>query len=365
VLDALDEGVLLTDVSGEVVFANAAVRRLCAPAGAELSAERLPAPEVARRLARVLRPIDPREPHAGPRAAFAAASTVLRQVGPPHRVFERTEVVQPAADGGVLGIAAIYRDITDRRTERVRNDRFLTSVAHELRTPLACITGHAGLLDQRLPGLAAGQPDEAAARRAHDSTSRSLRAIRRQVARMDRLLGDVLDTAQLERGTLALQVEEMDVVSLVRTLVDDVAEMAPKHRVDLDLPPVLVARCDATRVEHIIYNLLSNATRFSPAGGVIRVTLATDGGLSASAAPGRFLVLTIGDDGPGIPPEASERIFERYASHDTAVAREVPGLGIRLAISRALAERHGGTLRVLAAGPEHAGGTFELRLPLA
>jgi signal transduction histidine kinase len=362
VLDALDEGVALTDTRGRIVFVNAALRRFCGCSGTQTFSEGPPACEVARRLESALRPLSLPDQGVAPRAPVI----LMRQVDPPHRVLERREMVQRAPDGAPLGTATIYRDVTERQTERARNDRFLTSVAHELRTPLTCITGHAGLLDQRLPGLAAGQPDEAGARWARETTSRSLRAIRRQVARMDRLLGDVLDTAQLERGTLALQVEEADVAGLVRAVIEDVAEMAPKHRVDLDAPTVLMARCDATRVEHIVYNLLSNAARFSPAGGAIHVTLRTAGAPGGPNALGHALVLTIGDEGPGVPLEASERIFERYADHDTVVTRDIPGMGIRLAISRALAERHGGSLRLLPASPEHAhGSTFELRLPLS
>lgn len=362
VLDALDDGILLIDASGRVVLANAALRRLSGFDDALPPTERPPACQVARRLRSALRPLDAPDHAAGPQSP----AKILRQVASPHRVLERREVIQRAADGTPLGSATIYRDITERRAERARNDRFLANVAHELRTPLTCITGHAGLLDQRLPGLAQAHPDEATTRRARETTSRSLRAIRRQVARMDRLLGDVLDTAQLERGMLTLQVEEADVAALLRSLIDDIADMAPKHHFDLDAPIALMARCDPTRLEHIVYNLLSNATRFSPAGGTIRVILRADADPDDPSPAGRALVLLVGDDGPGIPPESSERIFDRYDSQIAPLSRDVPGLGIRLSISRALAERHGGSLRVLPPTPDHPrGGTFELRLPLA
>jgi signal transduction histidine kinase len=222
-------------------------------------------------------------------------------------------------------------------------DRFLAVLSHELRNPLNPILTVSGLLesDPRLP----------------DDARDDLRMVRRNAELEARLVDDLLDVNRISRGKLAIAPEAVDAHELVREVLrmcgpdaeaKGVALMsrlaADRHRL----------HADPGRMRQVLWNLLRNAIKFTPADGRVTVTSSTtsDGGLR----------LDVSDTGIGIPPEALGRIFQAFEQGDETVARRYGGLGLGLAISRSLIESHGGSLDASSPGPGH-GATFTIRLP--
>jgi signal transduction histidine kinase/ActR/RegA family two-component response regulator len=229
-----------------------------------------------------------------------------------------------------------------RKADRLKNE-FLATLAHELRNPLAPIMTGLALL--------AGSTEPA-------QRERTMAIMERQVRHMVRLIDDLLDVSRITRGKLELKracVSLSDVVALA------IEGSAPgiergRHRLETDLPPeALYIDADLTRIAQVIGNLLNNAAKYTPNGGTIRLSVRRDGG---------EVVISVSDDGLGIPPERLDDIFEMFNQVNRVLDRSQGGLGIGLALVRKLVELHGGSVEAASAGP-NKGSTFTVRLPLA
>jgi signal transduction histidine kinase len=177
-------------------------------------------------------------------------------------------------------------------------------------------------------------------------------------ARATRLVEDLLDVARTQLGTsLELSRQPTDLVVLTRDIVAEQFDRSDRHQIVLEsLVAEAVGRCDRDRLERVIANLVDNARKYSPDGGIISVRLDAD-----RQSPG-WIVLTVEDQGIGIPPEDQERIFERF-QRGSNVAGRISGTGIGLAVARQIIEAHGGSIRV--SSEPGQGTTFEIRLPSA
>lgn len=231
-------------------------------------------------------------------------------------------------DGFVVTGATVYsRDITERKkVDRLKNE-FIATVSHELRTPLTSIRGSLGLLR----GGVAGLLPEAA---------RSLIDIAVNNAdRLVRLINDILDVEKIESGKIELELRPLELLPLVRTALDGAAgygnEMNVRFELRDELPPGACVLADADRFNQVMDNLLSNATKFSPRGDAVIVSLARHG---------HGFRVSVVDKGPGVPPEFHERIFSRFAQADGSDTRPSGGTGLGLSIVRAIVERFGGAV---------------------
>jgi len=205
----------------------------------------------------------------------------------------------------------------------VSRDEFLANVSHDLRTLLGGLSLTAGLLDKAAPGGEAG----AQIRKLAGATGR-------YVARMDRLLNDLLDVASIEAGKLQVVRERVAVAGLVEETAAAFGPVAEAKRITLraDVPGDLgEASLDGDRLVQVLANLVSNAIKFTPEGGLVRI---------AAAASGREVHFTVQDSGIGIPADQLGRIFDRYRQ----LSRTRLGLGLGLHISKWLVEAHGGRL---------------------
>jgi signal transduction histidine kinase len=221
-------------------------------------------------------------------------------------------------------------------------DSFLAVMSHELRTPLSAITGYAGLLDEGIPDPAtAGQ-------------RRHVQGIRANVARLLRVIEEILEYSRLTTGEQRYHLEEADLGEIVSGVVETAEALVTEHGLTLVVhpPPEPAAlRTDPEKVRQILLHLIVNAVKFTPRG---RVEL--DAELRDGSA-----VLHVQDTGIGIPPEQQERIFEPFYQVGDAMTREVGGTGIGLAVARGLARGLGGDVTV----ESRAGGgsTFTVVLP--
>jgi signal transduction histidine kinase len=249
--------------------------------------------------------------------------------------------------GTALGTVTVLRDTTrDQELERLKSE-FLTVVSHELQTPLTAIKGALELvLDDETGKLSRVQ-------------RRFLDTIDRNCARLVGLVGDLLDLSRLEAGRIELDVQPLDTPSVVRGAVASVGNLFETRGtiVQLDvsdcLPPILG---DRRRVEQILTNLLSNAAKYTPAGG---------GGLvevSAQAENGH-VTLAVADNGPGVPRAERELVFDKFYRGRETARRGEAGSGLGLAIAKSLVELHGGSIHVEDGQPR--GARFVVELPRA
>jgi two-component system sensor histidine kinase KdpD len=222
--------------------------------------------------------------------------------------------------------------------ERLRNT-LLSSVSHDLRTPLAAITGAAtSLLEEE---AVVGEVE----RRELTQT------IYEEGERLDRLVGNLLDMTRLESGRLRLRREWHSAEELVGGALARMERALARHHVVTNVPADLpLVPVDALLVERVLVNLLDNAVKYTPAGATIW--------LSASAGGGA-LEIEVADDGPGLPPGQEEKVFEKFFRASSSQRR---GFGLGLAICRAIVAAHGGRIR---AENRAAGGVaFRFTLPL-
>lgn len=270
------------------------------------------------------------------------------------RVVQRDYV--PVWSGSeFLGHLWLYRDVTQRRryerslTERNEalaelaelRTRFVATVSHELRTPLSSVLGFAELLlDDDAEPLS-------------DEQREGVRAIERNAHRLLHLVADLLLLARLESATLSLQLGPVDVGQLTRTVL---AEQAPPAAAGVELvdevPPGLVVRADAARLQQVLDNLVSNALKFTPAGGRVSVSAHRDGPRWS---------WTVRDTGVGVPATDLPHLFDSFFRAANVRGRYA-GTGLGLSICRAVVERHGGTIE--ARSVEGEGTTMTVTLPV-
>jgi PAS domain S-box-containing protein len=239
--------------------------------------------------------------------------------------------------------AVFARDISERkRNERMKGE-FVATVSHELRTPLTSIAGSLGLL----AGGAAGQLPDAARRLLAIAHGNSQRLVR--------LINDILDIEKIESGKVAFALQPVELRALAEQAIEGNRGFAESFGVTVRLDPAsaeAVVRVDPDRMVQVITNLLSNAVKFSPRGEEVLVSLENKGGRVG---------LTVSDRGPGIPPEHTTRIFEKFVQVDATDARQRGGTGLGLSIVKQIMLRLGGEIGVR---PAVGGGSvFCVELP--
>jgi signal transduction histidine kinase len=327
IIDALPVPVAVIDAAGRYEHVNAAVRasfqvslRIGDPWHAVLDQIELALPNGA--------------PLELPQISIGAA---LRSEEPvPHEIRVRVKtgwrsfvthsVALRDEEGRTSGVVAVAQDVTALRELADSRDRFLRVATHELSNPLTSLQG----LVNRMVLDEAALADPA--RRA-DYVAR----LRRQVDRMTRLTHDLQDMQRLREGTLRLEREQFDLSELAREAIEPAQLEAQKHAIHLEAPAPVVGSWDRVRVAQVIANLLSNAQRYSPDGGEIRVSV---------EARRESAVLAVADHGIGIPPSQQRHLFEPgYRSKEAG--RLVPGgAGLGLYITHEIVRRHGGRIEI-------------------
>lgn len=256
------------------------------------------------------------------------------------RTLRLNAVALPESAGALL----VFHDVTElRRLEGVRQD-FVANVSHELRTPLSLIKSSAEtLLD--------GAKDDVAAR------EKFITIIDRHASRLALLIEDLLLLSALDSGRIELRVEVVDLRAVVDEVADDLASTAQARRATIvdRIDPGTMVRVDEGRLRQILVNLMENALKYGREGGRVEI--------SAAPLGEGWVQVAVKDDGPGIPEEARERIFERFFRVDKARARSQGGTGLGLAIVKNLVLAHGGDVRVESA--EGKGAVFHFKLPAA
>jgi PAS domain S-box-containing protein len=259
-------------------------------------------------------------------------------------------------DRRLRGFSLVVRDVSERKrleddlrrraedlsaANRAKED-FLATLSHELRTPLNAMLGWTRLL--RMGKLDA------------PGTARALETIERNAHLQEQLIADILDVSRIITGKLRLELKPIDLDPLIAGALDAVRPAADAKGVDLRLCTESggTVLADADRLQQVIWNLLVNAIKFTPAGGSVHVTALRQGPVA---------IITVADTGEGIAPELLPFVFDRFRQGDASVTRPHGGLGLGLAIVRHIVELHGGKVQVESRGTGQ-GATFGVLLPL-
>jgi signal transduction histidine kinase/ActR/RegA family two-component response regulator len=245
-------------------------------------------------------------------------------------------------------VVRAFNDMLDRIEERTRElvqanrlkDEFLATLSHELRTPLNAVLGWTRIL--RSTSVSP------------DTQARALESIERNARQQTALIEDLLEVSRIVSGKMRLDVRPCDLAAIVDAAVDVVqpAAAAKDIRLTIDLQRPAPTIGDPDRLQQIVWNVLSNAVKFTAQGGRVEVRLTRDTGYQ----------IVVSDSGIGIQADFLPHIFQRFRQGDASATREYGGLGLGLAIVRQLVELHGGTVGVQSDGPGK-GATFTIHLP--
>ncbi|MCD6309175.1 MAG: GAF domain-containing protein [Candidatus Eremiobacteraeota bacterium] len=240
---------------------------------------------------------------------------------PPDRVFRLiVSMLDPKAESMV----AVFHDISEMaRAEKVKSE-FLSTVSHELKTPITTIRGLLELIAFKEHSV--------------EQVRNFINILLKETGRLLRLVEDLLDLSHLESGRFILRKELIQIEDHIRSMVNMCNFLSDKHSIVLeeekDLPRI---RADGSRIEQVLYNLLVNAIKYTPGGGKIIVKVMQDGD---------FLKVSVKDEGIGIDSRHHDKIFDRFYRVDTSLTRSVGGAGLGLSSAKVLVEAHGGKLSV-------------------
>jgi two-component system phosphate regulon sensor histidine kinase PhoR len=324
ILAGTTDAIIAVDTSSRVLLLNRAAERAFRVAAAHV----------------LNRPLGERIAHVALNELFARALSCGEAVsGELTTDDERARYgsISPISD---VGWVAVLQDITYlKELDRMKSE-FVSTVSHDLRSPLTTVRGYADLVG--ILGPVTEQQREA------------LEKIRRATVQMNELIGDLLDLGKIEAG-IDMQMEPCPLSEIVAEIADSLAPNATLHGLDLQVviaPELPMVQGNAGRMRQVVANLVGNAIKYTPQGGKIQVAL---------ARKGSEIVLSVSDTGIGIAPEDQEQLFQRFFRVRTPETEHIPGTGLGLAIVRSIVEMHGGRIAVESAPGK--GSTFTVALP--
>ncbi len=315
--NSMAEGVLILDNSGRIQLANPSLQRLFSLPG-DVRGQTPLAAFGSEELAGLVQRLDRERAIHGFELAWRGAD--VRWLG-----------VNAAAvfddQGKRRGSILVFQELTRLKELEKTRQEFVANVSHELRTPLSLIKG---FVETLLEG-AKNDPELA---------TRFLQTIDKHADRLTYLIEDLLTISRLESGQIVMNLDAVDLREEVDRVVDDLQARATEKKVALEnrLPPGLGARADADRLQQVLFNLVENAIKYGRNEGRVSI--------GGEAIGGKKIKLWVQDDGPGIPAESKDRIFERFYRVDRARSRETGGTGLGLSIVKHIVQAHGGEVWV-------------------
>ncbi|HTG57214.1 MAG TPA: HAMP domain-containing sensor histidine kinase, partial [Niabella sp.] len=242
--------------------------------------------------------------------------------------------------GEVVGISTVARDITVRKMQEKQKDDFIAVASHELKTPVTVISAYTQLLQDRLQTV-------------EDEESRSMIGkLAGQVEKLAGLIGVLLDTTKLAAGEMLLNLEELNLNDLIDEQVEIFSLLLARCRIEFKPGAIKKVMADRKLITRVISNIISNAGKYSPSGGMIII---------ATRSIGEHVEISVQDFGVGIPVSEQYNIFGRYFRVNASDVTAASGLGLGLYISVGILQQHGGNIRV--ESKEGSGSTFFITLP--
>jgi two-component system, OmpR family, phosphate regulon sensor histidine kinase PhoR len=334
VFNSMVEGVLVLDRSNRVQLVNQSLQRLFS-LGADVRGQTILEAFRLQELSELVSRLH---------QEGAMPSYSLELPGMEERWVEINAAAALDRDGAQHGAILVFHDLTRiKQLERTRQE-FVANVSHELRTPLSLIKG---FVETLLEG----------ARNDPEQCTRFLQTIEKHTDRLTFLIEDLLTISRLESGQIVMNLNHVDLHDEAQRVIDDLRARADEKKVRLEnaVPVSLTARADADRLQQVLTNLVENALKYGREQGRIKI-----GGRSIAADR---VEIWVQDDGPGIPAESRDRVFERFYRVDRARSRETGGTGLGLSIVKHIVQAHGG--EVWLDSEVGIGTTFHFTLPLA
>lgn len=339
ILKEMAEGVLVVDTTGRIQMVNEALRKLFS----------LPQEVLNRTLLEVIRNAELEESIQKAIRNGRSSTFELTLPSSPGRYYEvqvagifASPVRHPPKEGKGRGAIAVFHDISRlKELERIRQD-FVANVSHELRTPLTTIKGYAETL------LEGALKEEVA--------PSFVQVIKKQADRLSKIVEDLLALSKIESRDFHLKLEIISISEIIDDTIDFMKEAADKKKISIikqDRFPSLSVQADRDLLEQALINLMDNAIKYGRPGGTINISAVEKGQ--------KEIILSIKDDGIGIPKEDLPRIFERFYRVDKGRSQELGGTGLGLSIVKHIVQAHGG--RVWAESQFGEGSTFYFTLP--
>lgn len=268
----------------------------------------------------------------------------IQQRWPQERELELFAAPLRDSQGSIIARLYTFRDITAERTAEHGKVEFLSTISHEMRTPLTSIKGYTNLLLQE------GAEEFSA------ETLEYLTIVQQNTERLNRIVNDLLDIARLDMGTLTLHRSSVDIRATVKAVVESLRPLAQQkgHQLIVQVPTkVPLIKADEQRVHQILANLVSNAITYTPHQGKVRV--------SVRCLP-HCIAVRVADTGVGLSPQEQQQLFTRFYRANNPYTQQERGVGLGLVITQALVQLHGGTLEFTSTPGQ--GSTFTFTLPL-
>ncbi|HSD84799.1 MAG TPA: GAF domain-containing protein [Anaerolineae bacterium] len=339
ILDAAGEGIMLTNLKGNIEYVNAAMERLTGHAASEILGQ------------------NPRLWQSGttPVSFYQKMWQTIThgQIWRGELVNRRKDgtlydtalTIAPVfdVDGQISGYVGVQRDISHQKELERLKDEFVSNVSHELRTPIANVKLYINLLTR-------GKPEK---------YEEYLQTLRREAARLEKLIEDLLDLSRLDLGRTPIVLEPTDVNQLAAQLIADRTALAASHQLLIDYrteSPLPLAQADPAMLGQVMSNILTNAINYTLADGVITVTTT-----ARRRDEQTWITITIQDTGPGISPPDLPHIFERFYRGEAGRKSGMPGTGLGLAISAQIMNKLGGAITVESRRDEGAAFTIWLK----
>lgn len=339
-LDTIADGICATDMEGTISLMNPAAARMLRVEAAEM---------MGTNLHELLHASKPGGEACGSDCALLAGMRQHKPTSAEAVVWRRDHSSFPAEfsltpileNGRYSGAVISFRDVTQRFALDKLKDEFVSTVSHELRTPLTSIRGALGLLSSGILG------------QVNDKSANLLRIALSNSDRLVRLINDILDLERIQSGREPLSFRAVSFDEIVQQAIEGMQPVADAAGVQLihDANAVQL-KADPDRLLQVLTNLLSNAIKFSPAGATVSVTLRSGS---------NSVVLSVIDQGRGIPADKLDKIFDRFQQVDASDARQKGGSGLGLAICRTIVQQHGGN--IWAERNAVCGSTFRVLLP--
>jgi PAS domain S-box-containing protein len=260
------------------------------------------------------------------------------------RLLDISLTISPIKDaqGNIIGLSKIARDITEKKQEEQRKNDFIGMVSHELKTPLTSLTAiiqaaHSKLRHTEDPFL-----------------SNAMEKANYQARRMATMINGFLSVSRLEAGKLVMETQPFELDKLLREILEETRLTVTTHRFSLDECDHITVDADRDKIGSVISNLISNAIKYSPKGSLIDIRCKING---------EMVIVSVKDEGMGIKPQDLAHIFDRYYRVETSHTRHISGFGIGLYLSAEIIKLHGGD--IYAESESGKGSTFYFSLPLA
>ncbi len=331
ILESIADGVVVAGDRGNVVLVNAAAEQILG-----VPRQKLMGRTIKRLYTELLR--------AGGQAVFEWGDKLVKGNLAPVKM----------PDGSLLGYVAVFRDVTRERQAEEAKSKFISTISHELRTPMTSIKGYVDLLMAGAVGKLTAQQKQ------------FLEVVATNAERMVSLVNNLIAVSEIERGMIQIEARPVDMKGVIEEAVQAMRPQAAERQLDLTvtLPPKLCPVLgDPQLLRQIVDNLLNNALHYTPPKGRITVWTAEANLENNDGAPQRYLVVNVRDTGVGIPIEEQGRIFEAFYRVENPLSVEAGGVGMGLAIVKRLVEAHGG--RIWVESQPNAGSTFSFVIPAA